>query len=126
MRVSLPSDLASELVEARLAVPARSTRGVGDVLEVLVAGVNTGVGVVTIVTAPEVVRQLAERLRRAVRGRGGRPATITVVSRHVRATFEVDEGAVDEEAVERLGAFLAHALAPPAPAEPGAGGGAQG
>jgi hypothetical protein len=65
VRVMLPEDVADELVDEGIAVPAFATRGelTGEVLRIVIDSVNTGASLVTIVTAPSVVMGLAKRVR---------------------------------------------------------------
>lgn len=64
VRISMAADLADGLVADGIAVRPFPTRGApgGDLLGMVIDGVNTGAAVVTLVTAEETLRKLAGRV----------------------------------------------------------------
>jgi hypothetical protein len=64
VRLSLPADVADALVADEIAFRPIVTRGpgTGQVVQLIVDGVNTGAAVVTLAVAASSLRKLAERL----------------------------------------------------------------
>jgi hypothetical protein len=63
VRISLPSDLAAELVNDCVAVHPYETRGIADeVIHMVIDGINVTASVVTVAMAADAVRKFATRL----------------------------------------------------------------
>lgn len=81
IRLSVPEDLAEELLAEELAVPSLRTRSVQDVVQLSFDIVNTGGSVVTIACAaaavPRVMRKVGQRARDNA---AGGPAKVTLRS----------------------------------------------
>jgi hypothetical protein len=78
IRISLPADIAQDLVDEQVAIRPMTTRGpgVGDLVSIAVNTVNTAAAVVTIVTAAAALRRLAAAIVK--RRHPSEPETITV------------------------------------------------
>ncbi len=78
IRISLPADIAQDLVDEQVVIRPITTRGpgFGDLVSIAVNTVNTAAAVVTIVTAAAALRRLATAIVK--RRHPSEPETITV------------------------------------------------
>jgi hypothetical protein len=71
----IPQEIAEEFIESGEAVPSLMTRGVGDVVQILIEVVGTGDSAITVAVAatavPRVMRTVAARVRDQRAGAGG-------------------------------------------------------
>jgi hypothetical protein len=110
VRVSLPADVAQVLLDEHVAVRPVVTRGggLGEVISLVVEGVNTGANVVTLVTASaamvRLARALRERLGRGVEGE--RSVRVRISGPQGECSLVIDETTPPEVAGERLRAAL--------------------
>jgi hypothetical protein len=115
VRVSLPADVAQVLLDEHVAVRPVVTRGggLGEVISLVVEGVNTGANVVTLVTASAAMVRLARALRERL-GRvdeGDRSVRVRISGPRGEYSLVVDEATPPEAAGERLQAALERAQA---------------
>jgi len=108
-RIEVPSELAEELVADGTAVRPLSTRGggLGEIVRLIVDGVNTGASVVTVAAASAATYRVSQRLA-AHLGRQRKGQTITVVLRGPggERTVTILPEATDEKVAEELQAAL--------------------
>lgn len=82
IRVELPEDIASALIDDGVAVIPYRTRGpgAGQVLGFVVNGVNTGASVVTLLITADALKKLAARLWARARGHDQPWCTISITT----------------------------------------------
>jgi molybdopterin-guanine dinucleotide biosynthesis protein len=81
IRVSLPEDLAEELIAEELAVPILRTRSVGEIVQVAIDIANTGGSVVTVAAAAAAVPKVLRKVgKRAQENAGASPARVVLQS----------------------------------------------
>lgn len=68
VRIALPAEIAEELIEEGIVVPSIMTRGVGEVVQLVVDLTNTGGSLITVAAAgaalPKVMKKLSTYVRR--------------------------------------------------------------
>jgi hypothetical protein len=79
IRISLPEAIAEELIEEGVAAPSVMTRGVGDVVNLVVTVVEAGSSAVTVAVAASAVPRLARRVAAHVRSRNDSGASAVVI-----------------------------------------------
>jgi len=105
--MAFPESLARDLIDGGVAAPARSPRGLaGDLFRLAVDGIETGASIVTVVTAPEILRQVVTRARRMLTTGDAGPIRITIEGPSGRRTLELDREASDHSAADQLAAFV--------------------
>jgi hypothetical protein len=112
LRLTVPSDIAEELISEGDAVPSVMTRSVGDVVQLVVSAVEFGDSAITVAMAavalPGLIRKVVDRSRR--RGGDGVPKVILRVGDR-EVTLELHP----DVPIDELGAQLAesvHSLSP--------------
>jgi hypothetical protein len=107
LRLTVPSDIAEELISEGDAVPSVMTRSVGDVVQLVISAVEFGDSAITVAMAavalPRLTRKVVERARQ--RGAESVPKVILRVGDKEVALELHPDAPVDE-----LGALLAESV----------------
>lgn len=116
VRISLPSEVAEELISEGEVVPSVMTRNVGDVLQVVIEVANTGGSVITVAAAAAAVPKVMRRV--GAHARSKQPDGPTrVVLRSADRDLVIDVPA--ELSIEDVGSLLARSFADATNGPPG-------
>ncbi len=116
VRIALPPDLADELISEGEVVPSVMTRSIGEVVQIMIDGVNTGSAAVTVAAAATALPRVMQRVAAYTRRHGDAGST-RVLLRHgdTERVLEVPP----ELTLDDISALLQRSLAEAADGPPG-------
>jgi hypothetical protein len=112
VRISMAADLADALVADGIAVRPFLTRGApgGDLVSMVIDGVNTGAAIVTLLTAEETLRKVAGRVWARLRHRQEDVVTLTITVPGEAKPHQLKIHRDDTAATDKILDFLVEAL----------------